>query len=186
MIGVGYIENNKWNYKVFTSSETTLNEEYKLFVDFTEFITNKSLQLDPSRIYIPRLFHWSQAEVTNFEHVNERYNGLWSNWGCSILWVDMYNVFVSEPIVIKGALSFKLKEIGKAMYDLNLISTLWNDIGPSDGLSAMISAIDYYKNKKNNTLDSKLKNIYNLIVDYNEIDCKVIWEIVTYLRNHRT
>lgn len=177
MIGVGYMENNQWNYKVFTSLDLSMKEENRLFEEFTKFITIKSKQLDIKQEYVTRLFHWSHAEVTNFIHVNNRHDGRWNEWEKNILWTDMYNVFSNEPIVVKGALNFRLKEIGKAMHKLGYIKTLWDDNGPVDGFDAMLEAVKYYKNNTNN-------NIIQAIINYNEIDCKIIWEIVKYLRKN--
>jgi hypothetical protein len=94
----------------------------------------------------------------------------------------MYSVFTSEPIVVKGALNFRLKTIGKAMYKLGLIDILWEDNEVTDGLAAMMHAVKYYTGDVENTNVS----IMDTIVDYNEIDCKVIWAIIKYLRLNHT
>lgn len=186
MIGVGYVENNTWIYKVFYSNELTLIEEERIFDEFTTFINDKSRELNMNITdkYIPRLFHWTNAEVTNLKHANDRHRNKWTQWESTILWVDMYYVFFNEPIVVKGSLTFKLKDIGKAMYNMQMINTTWNDEGPHDGLDAMIQSIKYYKNKMNNIQSRDDIESFKLIIDYNEIDCKVIWDIVSYLRKN--
>lgn len=177
MIGVGYEQNGIWHYRDFTAKELSLFEEEFIFDQFTAFITDKSKELDPLNEYVPRLFHWSNAEVANLTHAEKRHNKKWIKWENSVVWVDMYRVFTSEPILVKGGLNFRLKTIGKAMHSLKFINTLWDDSGPSDGFSAMFDAIEYYKSK-----DDK---VMNGIIKYNEVDCKVIYEIVEYLRrNH--
>jgi hypothetical protein len=182
MIGVGYVQNKKWQYRVMTSDDISNAEEDKLFDEFTSFITAKSSELDPTHEYIPRLFHWSMAEIINFRHANKRHNGRWNDWEREVIWVDMYNVFTTEPIVVKGALNFRLKEIGRAMNKLGYVSTVWADTGPSDGFDAMLEAVEYYKNKSNSTLSVSDTQMYEEIIRYNEVDCKVIWEIVEHLR----
>jgi hypothetical protein len=184
MIGIGYIQDGTWNYKVLTAEDISIMEEDRLFEEFTSFITQKSLELDPNKEYVPRLFHWSMAEVNNFRHANNRHRGKWNDWEKEILWTDMYNVFTTEPIVVKGALNFKLKEIGRAMNKLGFVNTVWANTGPSDGFDAMLEAVIYYKHKSNATLTSELNNVYNEIIKYNEVDCKIIWEIVEHLRQH--
>jgi hypothetical protein len=87
----------------------------------------------------------------------------------------MCSVFTSNPIVVKGALTFKLKDIAKALYKAGLIRTSWTDDKMSDGMMAMTTAIDYYFGDRN-------RDIMNSIERYNMIDCKVIWEIVSCLR----
>jgi hypothetical protein len=176
MIGVGYEQNGVWHYRDFTAKDLSLFEEEYIFDQFTAFITEKSKELDPANEYVPRLFHWSNAEIANLDHAEKRHDKKWLKWESTIAWVDMYHVFTSEPILVKGSLNFRLKTIGKAMYSLKFIKTLWDDAGPSDGFSAMFDAIEYY--------ESKDKKLMNGIIKYNEVDCKVIYEIVEYLRNH--
>jgi predicted RecB family nuclease len=92
-----------------------------------------------------------------------------------IYWVDLYDIFIKEPIVIKGAVNFSLKNIARAMFNHSMINTIWtSDI--INGFGAMMEAINYYKN---NDVD-----IINNIIKYNEVDCKVMWEIVKYLREN--
>lgn len=178
MIGVGYEQNEEWHYVDFTANELNLFEEERILDQFTEFITNKSKELDQTREFAPRLYHWSHAEIANLDHAEKRHRYKWQKWENTVAWVDMYHVFTHEPILVKGALNFRLKTIGKAMYKMGLITTLWDDSGPSDGFSAMFDAIAYYKSKDN--------KIMNAIIKYNEVDCKVIYEVVEYLRGHHT
>ena len=66
--------------------------------------------------------------------------------------------------------------IGKALHKHNKIKTNW-DTNITNGLSAMTDAIKYYQTKD----ETIMKNI----AEYNEIDCKIMWEITDYLRkNH--
>ncbi|VBB17831.1 hypothetical protein YASMINEVIRUS_294 [Yasminevirus sp. GU-2018] len=96
-------------------------------------------------------------------------------------WVDMYKVFESEPIVVKGSYRFKLKHIGNAFHSHGLIDTKWDDGKMSDGFRAMLEAITLYRSNPHITEENPM---YKEIIDYNEIDCRVIWEIVTYLRDN--
>jgi predicted RecB family nuclease len=93
-------------------------------------------------------------------------------------WCDLYHIFKSEPIVIKDCFNFGLKSISKAMNKHNLIDIKIDSLCMS-GKSAMIRAIDYYEKKCENT------DIINDICLYNKFDCKVLKEILYYLRkNH--
>lgn len=89
----------------------------------------------------------------------------------------MCKVFIDEPICVNGSKKFGLKDIASAMSKHKLININWNKCKIGDGFSAMIQAINYYHNKINN------KKIINDIIKYNKIDCKIVYEIVTYLRN---
>lgn len=61
-----------------------------------------------------------------------------------------------------------------------MIQTGWPDNGIGDGMVAMFEAIKYYKST------NKDNSIITNIRDYNEVDCKVVWEIVNYLRQNHT
>lgn len=180
MIGIGYCKDNNFVHKCFVVDKLTLNDENKLFTNFTEYLATKIQELDPKLEYVPRLFHWSSAEISNIKHVNNRHNNKFKSLVDEnfTVWVDMYKIFVNEPITVKGSLSFKLKDVIKSMNNLGIIKTSWRDDGPNDGLGAMMFAIKYYQdiNKKD---DGNLKSI----IDYNEVDCKVLYEMIEYLRN---
>ncbi len=88
----------------------------------------------------------------------------------------MCKIFQEEPIVIKGAYRFKLKHIANAFHDNGFIKTKWDENDMCDGLSAMFESIYIYRN------GSATNDNFNDIIKYNEIDCRVIWEIVEYLR----
>lgn len=182
-IGIGWCENNEWNYKSFCLDEINEINEMNMVDKFFEFIIKKSKELDKKNEYYPRLFHWTNAEITNLKDINKRRDNRYSNFldGSLIKFVDMYKVFLNEKVYIKGALNYKLKTIGKALYKLGKIQTMWPDTDITNGQIAMFEAVKYYKNKKYNALED---NIIEDIIKYNEIDCKMIYEIVFLYRNH--
>lgn len=186
MIGVGYCDKKKWKYQSFIAKLPTVKEEGRIFSEFCKFVFEKCKLSDshlpgrdfPGGDYVPRFFHWSQAEITNLIHVNSRHDDKWKHLldNDVVNWIDMYDVFTSEPIVVKGAFNFKLKEIGQAMFKLGFVKTKWPEDGPTNGLDAMIMAIECYEKKNNSNME--------LIEKYNEIDCKMVYEIVLYLRKN--
>ena len=86
-------------------------------------------------------------------------------------------MFQSEPIVVKGAFSYNLKEISRALHHHNYIKTLWND-NVIDGKDAMIRAWCCYQPQN---IHEK-KHVLGHIEYYNYVDCKVMEEIITFLR----
>jgi hypothetical protein len=55
------------------------------------------------------------------------------------------------------------------------------DSSCDNGMSAMINAWKVYQSDKDVDASEKMKDI----MKYNEFDCKVLWEILSYLRkNH--
>lgn len=161
MIGVGFIENNKFKYKNFLIKN--LNEEEQMIENALGYVFNITKN--------PKIFHWGNAEKCNLNYANVKYNNIYDKYICDIKWIDMCKIFKNEPIVIKGAYNFGLKEIGKSMYNNKQIKTIWkNDI---NGFSAMIKAICYYNKKTTNISD---------LINYNKLDCKILYEIIEYLR----
>jgi len=188
MIGVGYEFGGEWNYKYFTLEKYNLANEHLIISQFIEYINNIS--------DCPRFFYWSPAERTLFEAANRRHKLSWSNWIKDIKWIDFCDICKKEPITIKGCFSFGLKEFANAMYTNNMINTQWPKTNIDSGLSAMFEATKYYKFvDQYGILDSEQKGdimkineclendqILHNIIKYNEVDCKVIFEIVDYFR----
>lgn len=183
MIGVGHIENNKWIYKCFNMKELTFKEEERVTDEFIKYLSNVTKKLDPENNYLPKLYHWSPAEPTVFKSVSRRNNFKWDNFEYNYAWVDLCNIFMKIPIVIKGAFNFKLKEVANACYENKIIKTKWADGGLSSGIGAMLEGMKYYEKVADETLDDNDKKIFQSIVEYNEVDCKVMWEIIEYLRS---
>ena len=81
----------------------------------------------------------------------------------------------------KGCFKFGLKDIAKAMRSHGMINA---SIGSScdSGMTAMVKAWECY-----NTCEDPCNSEIMLdIARYNEFDCKVLWEIITYLRDNHS
>lgn len=188
MIGVGYCTypNNeaKWHYRRFVANQLTLKEEYRICKEFGRFVHDK---IKETKEQHPLLVHWC-AEKKEWEEAAERHKMKGSFWGqIDDYWFDLYNVFRKEPIVVKGSLTFGLKDVAKALYDQKLIDQVWDDTNPcSNGLTAMIIAVKAYEEAKKREIPlASIPTIVN-VIKYNEIDCKVLFEIIEYLREHHT
>lgn len=116
-----------------------------------------------------------------------------SSTGASIIgaagatWFDLQKVFKTEPIVIKNCPSgFNLKEITKAINNYGFIPTSYDiDNDCSDGASAMLSALKAQHDAQNKGIGMRNVPIMKNIIQYNEVDCRVLYDIITYLRaNH--
>lgn len=181
MIGVGYVENKEWKYKCFSMNSFSIQEEKKVIEEFISFVESKQ-KINKTK---PKLFHWGHAENSVFLSSNKRHNNIWTKRSKNFIWIDFCKIFQQEPIVIKGAKKFNLKEIASVMHKHKFIKTCWESTGYSSGLSVMIDATNFYKSLENNDKNLDMTILSN-IQTYNEIDCKVVWEIVSYLRkSHR-
>lgn len=178
MIGFGYInKTNEFSYKTFIMKDLTIESEYNMFKEYFDFVSNL---LNEYNMKCVRLYHWSSAEVSCFEkfkskHPNEKFNESYYTF------YDLCKVFLNEPIVIKGAMNYSLKSVSKALYNNNMINTIWpTDSICSNGLNAMILALNLYNNNEN----INDNNIMKEIINYNMIDCKTMYEILLVLKNH--
>tara|TARA_A100001015_G_scaffold318273_1_gene437672 strand:+ start:602 stop:2425 length:1824 start_codon:yes stop_codon:yes gene_type:complete len=176
MIGLGWIINDNWNYKCFTIKKNNSSEELKIFQDMWDTVDKILVENNKSESLF---FHWSQAEPSQYKKLLSRHNE--SNLK-KMDFYDLYNLFTKNNIVVKGALNFSLKSIAKAMFNNKMINSCWNKESPcSNGLNAMLLAYKLYKH--NNTVTCE-EPIMKDIIYYNMIDCKVLWEILRYLRNN--
>jgi hypothetical protein len=110
-----------------------------------------------------------------------------------VAWIDLLDVFKQEQITIKGAFNYSLKTIAKAMHEHGMIDTKWDEIAPTaddttivNGLSAMVHAVECSKQAVEQKIDMCELPIMQKIIAYNEVDCKVMMEILRYLREHLT
>jgi hypothetical protein len=192
MIGVGMEINNKFIYKSFIMESYSLENEAKIineFIEYTESMVTahmKEHNIKHRHKIKPRMFHWGHAEESFFNIANNRHGQIWDRWFEKIQMVDFCKIFTTEPIVIKGMMKFKLKEVAKAMYNHRMINVKWDENGLSDGLTAMMDAIKYYENLLNfdGSNNDANHNVMVKIRDYNKTDCEVVWAIVNYLRTH--
>lgn len=176
MIGVGYMENNKWKFKHFSVKQLNDQEECKICFDFLIFIKDLCCKYNMDKV---KCWHWSNAEQSVWSNVLLKYKKLQriKNY---IHWCDMLKIFQEEPIVIKGCLNFKLKNIANTMYKHGFIKTTWPDA--IDGENAMITTVEANKKALKNKKSLIQIPIYKTVVKYNETDVKVLQEILSFLR----
>ncbi len=164
----------KWEYKCFYAPRLNLEGEYVMLQQFHDFINGFA---DWS-CNIPVFYHWGSAEQSLYSSAIKRhpllsreYNDLSTNF------FDFLGVVKETPILIKNVFGFSLKSYGKALYDIGAIQTKWEDTC-GDGMYAMLLATNCYKQKSSLEENSEFNNI----IRYNEIDCKVLYEIIQFLR----
>jgi hypothetical protein len=181
-IGIGYIiDGGAFNFKGFTTESLTINDERKIIVDMHEFINDMAVKYNGGKK--PRLWHWSHAEVTFYKASMYRHINLIPNDQLLDNWCDLLRVFKDEPIVVRGSLNFSLKNIVNAFYNNGFIETNYQESKILNGLNAMVLASREHSKCKSNGTKFRESNIVKEIEKYNEIDVKVLSEILTYLRD---
>lgn len=173
MITIGWNNNNNFEYKTFIINKNDDNEELNMINNMWDYINIKLKEFNKKDY---KFIHWSNAEITFYnkfmsKHPFKKFNEFKT--------FDLYKLFLDNNIVIKGALNFSLKSIASAFYKNKLINSSWESSSCNNGLQAMYLAYNLYKN--NDTVnEDDMKDI----IKYNIIDCKVMWEILSYLRNN--
>jgi putative phage-type endonuclease len=190
MIGLGWTINDSkthspvWNYRCLTTNLLDSENEKEIFLTMHDAIieileTNGALE---SRDYV--IYHWSDAERTIYNRAADKYAEDVEQYSEYFTpnWLDLCAFFKQECIVVKGALDFSLKSIAPAMFKHGMITTCWAEDGILDGLNAMIKAIECSADAKRKGISMTELPVVKKIIEYNEVDCKVMMEILEYLR----
>lgn len=178
LIGVGYVKDNTWIYKDFLMKNKNNQSEYDMTFEFIKYIKNILILEKKKKA---TCFHWCSHEKTCYENIKLKNSNIIFD-DSFLNFYDLNKIFVNEPVVIKGAKNFKLKEIAKTLYNQRKINSSWDSNSSCiDGLDASILAINIYNNL-NNIILTDLPEIKD-IINYNEIDCKVLFEIHQLIKN---
>ncbi len=186
MTGIGYMQNEEdvsvWNYRSFITDILSGKEEELKFKEFIDF-TSKLIGDKPCKFY-----HFSSAEPVSFNKVVEKYN---IKIPFKIIWIDLLKVMKDYMFVINGCFDFSLKSIVGTLSSHKLINVDYSDSDIVGGSQAMVAA--FHANdevKVNRELDfvpiglaASLKEVavMKLVEKYNEIDCKTLMELVSFL-----
>lgn len=182
-IGIGYIINgDEFNFKGFTVDSLTIDDERKIIIEMHKFINDISVKYNNGEK--PNLWHWSHAEITFYKSSMYRHVGIIPSDQLLDTWCDLFRVFKDEPIVVRGSLNFSLKNIVNAFYNNGFIKTNYQDSVISNGLNAMVLASQEHIKCKISGNKFRDSVIIKEIEKYNEIDVKVLSEILLYLRNN--
>lgn len=200
--GFTIVDNNGWEYVCFYMKSAYMEQERSVYEHFMKFFIERNKKI--REVYkvcdnkiVNSLFHWTGAEKKYICSLNNRHCDRHSEDNVSVEMVrlcdrfkatcnmvDLFELFRTIPIVVKGSFNFKLKSVTNAMRNNGLITTAWPDSSVMEGFSATLIAAEIY-----NDIDSKKVNpdeldnncLYKDIIDYNEIDCKSMWDIRKYL-----
>jgi hypothetical protein len=181
MIGCAHIDaEGAWQFACFVADALTPEAEARAI---DAWVAHMGALHRERGVEQAPVFHWSAAESSTFENA---YNSARARhpdrtWP-AIAWFDfLTRVVKSEPVVVCGAFGFGLKSIGKALHAQGLIETSWAD-GPTDGLGAMV--VTWNAAREAIARGVPLVDVERMreVVRYNEIDCRVMYEVIELLR----
>jgi hypothetical protein len=181
-VGCGTYRDGAWRFRQFTVDDLTLEAEARMLDEWLAYLralcTDAAAELGEAR-----LVHWSPAEQSNFERAydNARTRHPDREWPV-LPWYDLlHDVIQSEPVVVRGAFSFSLKSIARSMRALGIIETDWGE-GLADGAGAMAGAWNAAVEAKRRGVALGDTATMREIGRYNEVDCRVMAEILDHLR----
>ena len=185
MVGCGHIEKGLWQFRCFIADRLDEASEARALDAWFRHMKDTSARLGGEMPVGPRVFHWSGAEESTLETA---YNAAvarhpergWPHPN----WFDLLGrVAKKEPVAVKGAFGFGLKEVAKTLHAHGLIETSWED-SQVDGLGAMVGAWRCDEEARRKGIRLADTELMAEIEEYNEVDCRVMWEILDYLRQH--
>ena len=186
MIGCGHMENGEWRFECFIANRLDEVSEARALDDWFRHMANTSDRLGWQGPKAPTVFHWSSAEQSTLETAYNaaRVRHPERDWPHPN-WFDLLSrVVKKEPVVVKNAFGFGLKEMAKALHSHGLIETSWDD-SPVDGQGAMVGAWHCDREAAERGIGLCEADLMKEIRDYNEVDCRVMQEILYYLwANH--
>ena len=181
MIGCGHLEDGEWNFHCFIADRLDLPSEERIITDWLEHMKTVRERLG-SPESDPKVFHWANAETSRFGAAVKRHPGnAWVEPG----WFDLYDKVVeAEPFVVPGTSGFGLKEVANGLYHHGKIRTSWEN-SPVDGQGAMVGAWRCDRDVAEKGIRLEETALMQEIRKYNQVDCRVMQEILDYLRkNH--
>ena len=183
LIGCGYVEGRRWHYRSFLAREFSVEAEGEIIDGWFAHMRAVRERLGSADAE-PLVFHWSPAETTLFQSaydsaVTRHPDRDWP----TVKWFDfLQRVMRKEPVRIEGANGLGLKAVARAMKRQRLIDSTWDDDSNLDGLGAMVGAFWAAAEARRLGVPLAEIDLVREIVRYNEIDCKVMMEIIAHLR----
>ncbi len=181
-IGCGRMVDGSWRMAQFTARSLDVAGEAEMLDRWLAHLRELASEAGVALAEV-RLFHWSAAEtsmlVTAYDSARHRHpEREWPELG----WFDLLERVVrAEPVVVRGALGFGLKKVGHAMAALGLIETDWTD-SVADGTGAMAGAWSAADEAQRTGAALEDVDAMREVARYNEIDCRVMAEVLAYLR----
>ena len=186
MIGCGHIEAGEWSFASFTAESLSEEAEARIIEGWLAHMEAVRARLAPG-LASPLVFHWSPAEASNlsgaFGSARVRHPGRSLKWA-EPNWYDFLGKVMkdkSEPVVLRGALGFGLKAVGRALHSHGLIATAWGE-SITDGMGAMTAAWQCAREAIEQGVGFPGLNLMHEVRSYNEVDCRVMMEAIEYFR----
>ena len=178
MIGCGHVEDGAWHFRCFVAERLDAAGEARIVEAWLDHIDALGRRLSVEE---PRIFHWADAERAWYDSARDRNQD--EGWRDLNLFDLHKRIFRAEPVFVCGAHDLGLKTVAKALHARGLIPTSWGD-SKVDGQGAMVGAWRCDEEARRKGIRLADTELMAEIEEYNEVDCRVMWEILDYLRQH--
>ncbi len=182
-IGCGRYDDGDWRFEQFTARELTAEAEADMIDRWLAHLDSLARPAGLDGPGAVRLFHWSAAETVfmDAQYRSARARHPERSWP-TLDWYDLLgNVVRAEPVVVRGSRTFGLKNVARAMHAHGLVATDWGD-GLADGTGAMVGAWTADDVARRTATDLAAVPLMADVSRYNEIDCRVMAEVLDHLR----
>jgi len=154
-------------YHSFVSVEPTYSAEYTNLYKFIDYIKNQENKFNQKVVFVA---------YGNYER--NLYNKIGTYYDIpDFEFIDILKIFKSYKLKTSG--SYSLKIIAKELaYFYKNFTLTYNNSNIKNGMDAMYQIIDYYKNTTNVTSLQEAEY-------YNELDCRMMYEIINFLKNFK-
>ncbi|MDQ6858498.1 MAG: hypothetical protein M3Z65_05830, partial [Chloroflexota bacterium] len=182
-IGCGTYRGGAWTFAQFTARSLTCEAEADMIDAWLAHVDRLAREAGLAGAADARLFHWSAAETVFMEGAYSSARARHPDRGWPQLgWYDLLERIVHPtPVVVRGARSFGLKAVARAMRSHGLIETEWGE-GLADGTGAMAGAWAAAEIAARDGGDLGAVELMRDVSRYNEIDCRVMAEVLDHLR----
>jgi hypothetical protein len=182
-IGCGTYAGGSWQFSQFTARSLTAEAEADMIDAWLAHVEQLARANGLAGAADARLFHWSAAETVFMEGAYSSAMARHPDRGWPLLgWYDLLERIVhAAPVVVRGARSFGLKAVARAMKSHGLIETEWGE-GLADGTGAMAGAWAAADLAAKDGGELGAVELMREVSHYNEIDCRVMAEVLDHLR----
>jgi hypothetical protein len=176
MFGVGWLEQGEWRYRDFIAREETHAAELAMLEEFKDFL----LEQTQGNLSKCALYHWSHAERSQVYKAIERHKLPKTHILWSLPWLDLEHACRTNACAIPGAWSYSLKDMARALRDLDAsYDPHWPKELSDGGMAQVVGWAAY-------ALPEPLLSQEMLqLRAYLEADCRATYQILRWLREYR-
>ena len=176
MVGIAWQEQGNWYERQFVATAESQDAEHAMLTEVTEFM----LEQTSGHLNDPEytaLYHWSRAEKEQIVKAVCRHNLGENHVLANLPWVDLCQICEGNAVGIPGAWSYGLKEVAKALGNLDPgLDPHWPD-SLGDGLSAQVMGWGSYR-WKNPLVTTEME----MLKAYLSADCRALHSVLVWLR----